>query len=146
VHAQRLADDAPDAVPRVERGERILEDDLHAPPQRAQLALTQVRDVLAVEHDPSAGRLVKPQQRPADGRLAATRLADEPERLAAADRQIDAVDRPQDLRLLAAQAAADAAPQLVVHVQAAQLEQRLSHSRSPARGARRVRPGRDAGT
>ena len=47
----RLADHAPDAVPRVQRRERVLEDHLHAPPQRAQLALAEVRDVPAVEAD-----------------------------------------------------------------------------------------------
>ena len=43
VHAQRLADDAADGVARVERRERVLEDHLHPPPQRPQLALAEVR-------------------------------------------------------------------------------------------------------
>ena len=43
--------------------------------------------------DRAAGRLVEAQDRPADRRLAAARLADEAERLAALDRQRDAVDR-----------------------------------------------------
>ena len=92
VHAQRLADDPPDAVARVERCERILEDHLHPAPQRAQRALREVRDVLAVKEDPAAGRLIEAQDGSADGRLAAARLTDEPERLAALDRQADAVD------------------------------------------------------
>src|SRR5205085_1608775 len=92
VRPQRLADDPPDAVPRVERGERILEDHLHAPPQGSELAFAERRDVAAVEDDSAAGRPVEPQDRAADGRLPATRLADEAERLAAADRQRHVVD------------------------------------------------------
>ena len=41
VHPQRLADDAADAVPRVQRRERVLEDHLHPPAQRPQLALAE---------------------------------------------------------------------------------------------------------
>ena len=93
VHAQRLADDAPDAVARVERRERILEDHLHPAAERPQLALAEVRDVLAVEHDRAGGRLVEAQDRAADRRLPAARLADEAERLAAPDRERDVVDR-----------------------------------------------------
>src|SRR5438132_1585464 len=92
VHAQRLADDPADAVARVERRERILEDHLHPAAKRAQRALGEVRDVLAVEDDPAAGRLVEAQDRAADRRLAAAGLPDQTERLAALDRQADAVD------------------------------------------------------
>ena len=93
VRAQRLADDPADAVARVERGERVLEDHLHPPTQRAEVALAQPRDVLPVEEDPAVGGLVQAQDRAPDGRLAAARLADEPERLPAADREADVVDR-----------------------------------------------------
>ena len=70
----------------------ILEDHLHPPAQRPQLALAEVRDVRAVEDDLAAGGLVQAQERAADGRLAASGLADEPERLAALDLERDAVD------------------------------------------------------
>jgi hypothetical protein len=92
VHAQRLADHASDGVAGVQRGVRILEDHLHAPSERSQLALAHVRDVGAVEDDPAGRRLVEPQQSPADRRLAAARFADEPERLAASDLEADPVD------------------------------------------------------
>ena len=46
----------------------------------------QRRDVLAVEDDPARGRLVEAEDRAPDRRLAAARLADQPERLAAATR------------------------------------------------------------
>src|SRR6185503_9197900 len=50
-------------------------------------------DVLAVEDDLPLGRPVETDHRPADRRLAAPRLADEPKRLAARDRQRDVIDR-----------------------------------------------------
>src|SRR5439155_23045983 len=93
VHAQRLADDPADAVARVQGRERILEHDLHAPPQRLEVALAEAGDVLAVEDDAARGRPVQPEQRPADSGLAAARLADEPERLAAANLEAEVVHR-----------------------------------------------------
>ncbi len=92
VSPERLPDDATDAVARVQRRERILEDHLHPAPQRSQLALAQRGDIATVEHDPPGRRLVEPEDRPTDGRLAAARFAHEPEGLAAADRQRDVVD------------------------------------------------------
>ena len=49
-------------------------------------------DVLAVEDDLAVGRLEQLDHRAAERRLAAAGLADEPERLARAQRQVDAVD------------------------------------------------------
>jgi hypothetical protein len=48
-HEERLLDRRPHAKARVERLVRILEDQLHAAPQSAQLAAAQSRDVLAAE-------------------------------------------------------------------------------------------------
>src|SRR5215210_1937815 len=93
MHPHRLTDHPPDRVARVQRRVRILEDHLHPAPERAQLALVERRDVLAVEGDPSGGRLVQAEDCAADGRLPAARLAHEPERLAALDVERDAVDR-----------------------------------------------------
>ena len=92
VGADRLADDAADRVPRVQRRVGILEDHLHPSPQRAQLALVEPRDLLAVEDDPAVDRLVEAEDRPPDGRLAAAGLADEAERLPAPDLERDVVD------------------------------------------------------
>ena len=50
------------------------------------------REVAAVEDDLARGRLDQPEQRPPERRLAAARLADQAERLAAADLEVDAVD------------------------------------------------------
>src|SRR5919108_2667317 len=55
--------------------------------------LAKRRDVAPVEHDATVGRLVQTQDRPPDGRLATAGLADEPDGLAAADRERDVVDR-----------------------------------------------------
>ena len=65
VDAQRLADDPADAVARVERRERILEDHLHLPADVAHARLAR-RSVMSspVEHDPAAGRLVEADDRP----------------------------------------------------------------------------------
>ena len=49
-------------------------------------------DVAAVEDDRARGRLDQPDDRPAERRLAAARLADDAEGLALRDGQIDAVD------------------------------------------------------
>ena len=51
-----------------------------------------VRELVAVEHDRPGGRLDEAQDQPPDGRLAAARLADQPERLAAPDLEAHAVD------------------------------------------------------
>ncbi len=93
VHPERLSDDATDAVARVERRERVLEDHLHPAAQRPQLVVPEVRDVGAVEDDLPGGRLVEAQQRAADGGLAAAGLADETKRLPAANVEADVVYR-----------------------------------------------------
>ena len=81
-------------------------------------------------------------------------LADEAERLALRDRQVDPVDGAQHLGRQPAQPPGGAAAQREVHLEAADVEQRLgrraiaavSHRRSPARGARRPRRPRGAGS
>jgi hypothetical protein len=92
VHAQRLADDPADAVARVQRRERVLEDHLHPSAEGAEIAFLQVRYVLPVEEDAAVRRLVEPQDRAPERRLAAARLADEAEGLPALDRERDVVD------------------------------------------------------
>src|SRR5262249_23006227 len=61
--------------------------------ERAQLALRQRLDRLAVEEDLPRRRIGEAQDGAAERRLAAARLADEPEGLAGRDREVDAVDR-----------------------------------------------------
>ena len=78
---------SPIGCARVEAGVRVLEDDLHPAPVRLERGALDVGDVHAVEADRPGRRLDEAQQQPADRRLAAARLADEAEGLAAADRR-----------------------------------------------------------
>jgi hypothetical protein len=93
VQQQRGADDLRDPLAWVQRGERVLEDHLHVASQRPQVAAAGVRDVLAAERDAALGRLDQPHERARQRRLAAARLADEPERLALDELERDVVYR-----------------------------------------------------
>ena len=56
VNQQALFDDLKSREARAQRGEGILEDDLHLPPQRADLLLLPALDIAAVKFDrPHAG-------------------------------------------------------------------------------------------
>src|SRR6185503_20446698 len=77
---------------RAERAERVLEDDLHLPAQRADVALTERLQVLAVEMD-AARAALQPQQGEAERRLARTGFADQADRVALAQGDADAIDR-----------------------------------------------------
>src|SRR4249920_773217 len=91
---ERLGDDVPDRHARVQRGVRILEDDLDVPPDRPHLPALQPRDVLTVEDDLPGGRFEELQDGATEGRLAAAGLTHDAERLARADGQADSVDGP----------------------------------------------------
>src|SRR4029077_16319283 len=93
VHLQRLTDDVAGRHTRVQRGKRILEDNLHLASVRPQRGLTQPSDVLTVEPDRARSRLDQPQDRPRHGRLAAAAFADEPQGFPLVDRKADTVDR-----------------------------------------------------
>ena len=114
----------------IERRVRVLEDHLDPPPLGA-LALGGHR--LAGEQHLAGRRPVEADDAPAQRRLAAPRLADQPQRLAAGDlrgrrrrppaacragRRVERTDQRRAHREL--------------HLEAAHLEQRLSHRRSPA--------------
>src|SRR6185437_13772159 len=51
VDAERLADNIAGSHPWIERGERVLEDDLHGAPDRTQLGLAEVGNVALVQPD-----------------------------------------------------------------------------------------------
>ena len=93
VSADRLGDDALDALARVEAGIRVLEDHLHVAALLAELFTLERRQLDAVEADGPGGDRQEPQDRLADGALAASTLTDEPERCTVGDVEIDAVDR-----------------------------------------------------
>ena len=76
-------------------------------PQRPHRAPREVRDVDALQPDLAGRRLDQPHHAVRDGRLAAPRLADEPEHLALSQLERDAVDRVHE-RAAAGDPAADA--------------------------------------
>ena len=85
---------SPTRHPRVQARVRVLEDHLHPPAHPPQpLASSVVRSCPSNVIVPR-GRRVEADDGAAGRALAAARLADEPERLAAAEREADAVDRP----------------------------------------------------
>ena len=76
-----------DGPARIERTVGVLEDDLHAAPQRVQLRARNRREVGVADHDAPARRLDQPRDAARDGRLAGTGFPDDAERLALPDRQ-----------------------------------------------------------
>ena len=101
VDRERLAQGLPHRHPRVEGAVRILEHDLHAAAQGAQLPGRQREHVAAFEQRGAARRLRQPQQGPRDGGFSAPRLAHEPQRLPRRDRERHAVDGPHHALRLA---------------------------------------------
>ena len=118
--AERLADDIAGGHARIERGERVLEDDLHRAPVRPQLGLAEIGDVLAVDPDAAAGRLDQAQDAARHRRFAAAGFADQPERFPDAEREADAIDRMHGADL----AAQDAAAHRIVFDEVRYLQQR----------------------
>jgi hypothetical protein len=93
VDLERRADDLADPFARVQGRVRVLEDDLQLAPKRAQVALRELRDVLAAERDPAVRQGQQADEAAPEGGLSAARLADEPEGLSRPDLQRDVVDR-----------------------------------------------------
>ena len=138
VELQRVADDLADALARVQRRVGVLEDHLHLAPQRPQLALAQLGELGAAEAHRPRGRGEQLEHRARQGRLAATRLADEADRLALLDAERDAVDGAHRADL-----AVDEDPGLDREVldEVGDLEQRLAVGRAggaASRSRRRV--------
>jgi hypothetical protein len=123
VHDERFANDRLHVEARVQAGVRILEDDLHALPKRAQLFPLHAEHVPALERDRAevAGisrRIVRPAVV-----LPQPLSPDEPERAARRDVEADAVHRLDPRRSLAE----DAAPHREVGAQIAHREERRAH-------------------
>ena len=91
MEAQRLGDDVGHPPARVERGLRVLEDHLELRAQRAQPVFRQVGDVAPVEQQAARGRPVEPDQGAPQAGLAGAALADDAERVAGREREVDAV-------------------------------------------------------
>src|SRR5438034_2225151 len=92
VDDERLFDDLTCAHPRVQRRVRILKHDLHVAPRLAQTPAGKVEHVLAAESHRAGRGLDQPQHASPGRRLAAARLADEPERFALLDAEADVID------------------------------------------------------
>jgi hypothetical protein len=88
LHAQRLLHQVAHAHARIERLIGILEHHLHPAPHRAHAAAVERR---ALEAQLAAGRLLEPEQRACERRLAAAGLADDAEHLVLAPLEVDAV-------------------------------------------------------
>ena len=101
VDLEGRADDLADTFARVQGGVRVLEDDLQLAPKRAEIALRELRDVLAGERDSAVGQRKQTDKAAPERRLPAAGLADEPEGLSLPNLQRDVVDRmhPRDLPL-----------------------------------------------
>ncbi len=93
VDLEWAADDRADALAGVQARVRILEHDLHLPPNRPQRASAKPGDVTALEQDAALGGLEQADDRPAEGGLAAAGLADQPEGFAFPYREGDVVHR-----------------------------------------------------
>ncbi len=92
VDLQTLADNIGDRHARAQRSVRVLKHHLHPVSERPHLAETVGVDVFPDEGDAALGR-DQSRQRKAKRRLAGTGLADHAQRLAGAERQVDAVHR-----------------------------------------------------
>ncbi len=92
VDRERLADDVAHGHPWVERGVRVLHDELHPAAQPAQLRLRQREHVAVLEQHAARGRPLRAHQEPGQRALAAAGLADQAERLSPAQLEGDPVD------------------------------------------------------
>src|SRR5262249_19761801 len=92
VELKGLADNVPGAHAWIERGERVLEYDLHFLAEGPELRLSKVGDVLALELERTGSGFDQAQDGATHRSFTAARLADEPQRLARVDRKADVVD------------------------------------------------------
>src|SRR5450756_2204095 len=99
VDLEGLLHDAAHGHPRIEACVRVLEDHLHPAPHPPQRLALERRQLRAVEGDRACRGPVEADDRAPGGALAAARLPDEPERLAAPQRERHAVDRPHVARV-----------------------------------------------
>jgi hypothetical protein len=96
VHEHRFGDLIPDRKDRVQRGQRLLEDERDArTAHRLHPALRERQQVAPLEgdaaRDDAARRRDEPHDRERGDRLAAARLADQRQRFAAVHRETDVV-------------------------------------------------------
>ena len=99
VGEEALFDLVADREARIQRAERILEDDLHALAQRSALGGGELLDLAAIKGDGACRGWLEAEGHAAERGLAGARLADEAECLSASHREVDAVDGANCKRL-----------------------------------------------
>jgi hypothetical protein len=137
VDVKRLADDVPDGETRIERGVGVLEDHLDLAAQSEELGLAAAHEVLAPVQDAPRRRLLEPDDRPAEGRLAAAALPDQTEGSARPEREGDPLHR-HDVPTLARE---DSAPDRVELLEVLDLEDGPAVAAGNGRRARRAQLG-----
>ena len=128
VDHQCLADDGADGHARIERGERILEDDLHVAAQPLQRAAIERGNVPALEPYLARGGFDQPQDAAPGGRLATPRFAYYSERLSGSEVEAHPVDRMHALHF----AREDATLHREMLDQIAHAQQRIAHGSTHA--------------
>jgi hypothetical protein len=111
--------------PRIERGIRVLEDDLHPPAHPAERHPVEREEIHSLELGAARGRFLQAEDRASHRGLPAARFADQRQRLARRDVEGDALDRAHRR----GRAAEEAAGLVVLH-QVAHPEQRHPSLRS----------------
>ena len=129
--AQGLRRVVADAQVRGERVERVLENHLDPVAEGPKVSPAEPRDVPALEADASVRRIRQPHRHARKRRLARAGLADDAERLARREREVDAVDC-----LEPAPAPKEAAPERKVDADVGERQQ----GRAVAAGAARPDP------
>ena len=133
VDPERLAQHGADGLAGVERAVGVLEDHLDAAAVPPQAGALERAHVLAVVADRARVGLQEPHEAAREGRLAAARLADDPQRLALPHRQVHAVQRVHDPARPARERLAQAAGERKPLGEAGDLEQRMPPSGRPRR-------------
>src|SRR5258708_33743195 len=132
MHLERLTDDVSDRHARVQRRVRVLEDHLHPAAHVGHLLAAELGELDAVELHLAGGRIVELEDRAAGRGFTAAGLADEAERLALLDEEVDAVDGADSADLTLED---DPLRQREMHLEGLHVEQVLAAVRRRGRAA-----------
>src|SRR5688500_4384299 len=88
----RFSDDLLDPHAWIQRRVGILEDHLYPPADTLELSRVRAKDIFTVKQRLAGARLLQAHQGARHRRLAAAALADQPQRFAFVNREIDAID------------------------------------------------------
>src|SRR4029078_8726919 len=97
MYLNRPAEDAHDRLARIERAVGVLEDELHLLADLLHLARGEAKQRAIAQPHVAFGRLDQTGDQPRRRRFAAAAFTHEPQGLAPADMEIDAIDRLQGL-------------------------------------------------